>query len=463
MTIAKTAGLPPSGFVSARPARPLSIAVVGGGISGLAAAWLLAGRHAVTLFEAEPRLGGHSHTVDAGGVPVDTGFIVYNEHTYPNLTALFAHLGVATRPAEMTFAVSLDRGRLEYSGTDLGGLFAQKRNLASPRFWSMLRDLLRFYREAPGDVDRLGLASLDDYLAAFGYGAPFRDDHLYPMAAAVWSTPVADIGRYPAANFIRFCQNHGLLKLANRPVWRTVDGGSRCYVAAMAKGLAGGVVTGDLVQQVRRGEGGVEITTASGECRRFDQVVIATHADQALAMLADPSADERHLLGAFAYQPNEAVLHTDASLMPQRRRVWSSWNYTTRIRGAGEALPSVTYWMNRLQGIDDATPRFLTLNPTHQPRAECVLHRQIYHHPLFDAGAMAVQPRLWSLQGVRNSWFCGAWFGAGFHEDGLQAGLAVAEQLGGVRRPWSVAEESGRIYLGATGGAQLSLSGRLTQ
>ena len=439
---------PPSTSPS-RPGARLSIAVVGGGISGLSAAWLLASAHNVTLFEAEPRLGGHSHTVDAGGIPVDTGFIVFNQATYPNLTALFAHLGVATRPAEMTFAVSLDEGRLEYSGTDLGGLFAQKRNLLSPRFWSMLRDLARFYREAPRDTASLGLTSLDDYLAGKGYGTAFRDDHLYPMAAAVWSTPVAQIGRYPAASFIRFCDNHGLLKLSNRPIWRTVEGGSRTYVEAMARQFSGRFAIGDPVRSVRRFAGGAGITTAGGVTLSFDHVVIAAHADQALDILADPSDDERRLLGAFAYQPNEAVLHSDETLMPSRRRVWSSWNYASRTHG-GDPMLSVTYWMNRLQNIVEARPVFLTLNPIRQPREDRVINRQIYHHPLFDADAMAAQSRLWSLQGVRNSWFCGAWFGAGFHEDGLQSGLAVAEQLGGVRRPWSVADESGRIHIPAT-------------
>ena len=346
----------------------------------------------------------------------------------------------------MTFAVSLDESRLEYSGTDLGGLFAQKRNLVSPRFWSMMRDLVRFYRQAPGAAASLGLTSLDQYLADAGYGAAFREDHLYPMAAAVWSTPVAEIGRYPAASFIRFCENHGLLKLTDRPIWRTVDGGSKVYVAAIAQALEGRVRMGEQVRAIRRTDTGAEVAGASGALERFDHVVIAAHADQALAMLEDASNDERALLAAFAYQPNEAVLHSDASLMPQRRRVWSSWNYASQVRGNDPRL-SVTYWMNRLQGISDDNPLFLTLNPLREPDADKVIHRQTYEHPLFDAGAMSAQTRLWSLQGVRNSWFCGAYFGAGFHEDGLQAGLAVAEQLGGVRRPWSVADESGRIHL----------------
>jgi len=453
-----------------RPGGRLAVAVVGAGISGLSAAWLLASRHNVTLYEAEPRLGGHSHTVAADGVPVDTGFIVYNEQTYPNLTALFAHLRVPTRPAEMTFAVSLESpvhpgGRLEYSGTDLGGLFAQKRNLASPRFWAMLRDLARFYRQAPRDVARLGLISLEDYLAQRGYGAAFRDDHLYPLAAAVWSTPVAEIGRYPAASFIRFCANHGLLKFAGRPVWRTVQGCSRVYVAALAQALGqrpgARIITADPVRRVRRHEGGAEVRTASGRVERFDHVVLATHADQTLALLADPSAEECRLLSAFAYQANEAVLHRDASLMPRRRRVWSSWNYAG-CEGEGGRQLSVTYWMNRLQDLGDAGPLFLTLNPLRQPDEAHVIHRQTYRHPLFDAGATAAQAQLWALQGVRNSWFCGAWFGAGFHEDGLQAGLAVAEQLGGVRRPWAVAEESGRIHLGGHQGMGAAAMGPTT-
>jgi uncharacterized protein len=423
----------------------LDIAVVGSGISGLSAAWLLSQRHRVTLFEADSRIGGHSHTVVAGNTPVDTGFIVYNEQTYPNLTALFHHLGVPTKPTEMSFAVSLDRGRLEYSGTDLGGLFAQRRNLASPRFWSMLRDLERFYRRAPQDLPTMGSLGLGAYLDDLGCGAAFRDDHLYPMAAAIWSTPVGDIPDYPAAAFVRFCENHGLLKLGHRPVWRTVEGGSREYVARLTRSFADRISTARPVRRIMRPTAGVELDLGDG-IQRFDHVVLATHADQALALLGDADARERRILGAFGYRRNEAVLHSDPSLMPRRRRVWSSWNYASEGRAGGPAL-SVTYWMNRLQGLPDASPLFVTLNPIRQPDPSLVHRRDIYDHPVFDAAAGAAQARLWSLQGVRGSWFCGAYFGAGFHEDGLQAGLAVAEQLGGVRRPWSVPGESDRIQM----------------
>ena len=426
----------------------LDIAVVGSGISGLAAAWLLAQRHRVTLYEADARLGGHSHTVDVTvrGTPVavDTGFIVYNEPAYPNLTALFAHLGVATQASEMSFAVSLDGGALEYSGSDLGGLFAQRGNLVNLRFWSMLRDLVRFYRNAPLDAARVGLMPLDDYLDEKGYGRAFREDHLYPMAAAIWSTPAVQIGRYPTEAFVRFCENHHLLTLSERPAWRTVTGGSREYVKKLAAGLGRGVHTSRAALAVRRDARGVSIATGDGE-RRHDHAVIATHADQALHLLADASGEERRLLGAFAYSRNLAVLHSDPTLMPRRRAVWSSWNYGAD-RGRPDAL-SVTYWMNRLQGIDERLPLFLTLNPIHEPRPDLLHRTEVYQHPLFDATAIRAQDALWSLQGHRRTWFCGAYFGAGFHEDGLQAGLAVAEAIGGVRRPWSVAGESARIRL----------------
>ena len=433
-------------------AGPLKIAVVGAGISGMSAAWLLGQRHDVTVYEADQRLGGHSQTVDApgpdGALAVDMGFIVYNEANYPNLVALFDHLGVPTKPSNMGFSVSLDRGRIEYGGDNLPALFGQWRNLVSPRFWSMLADLVRFYREAPTHACALHsrMTSLGDYLDAQGYGAAFQDDHLLPQAAAIWSASVKDIRAYPAAAFIRFCENHGLLQLVNRPLWRTVEGGSRAYVSRLTAAFADKVRLGAAVTHVKRTTAGVLVRDATGKAERYDHIVIATHADQGLALLDDPTPQERALLGAFSYCRNRAVLHTDPALMPVRRRTWSAWNYIGR--GGDEGL-CVTYWMNRLQNLPAQSPLFVTLNPIHEPDPARVVRTEIYHHPMFDAPALRAQERLWSLQGEGSTWWCGAYFGSGFHEDGLQAGLAVAEALGGVKRPWSVPGESGRITLEA--------------
>ena len=431
----------------------MKIAVIGSGISGLSAAWLLGKRHAVTLYEQADRPGGHTNTVDVdiGGqtIPVDTGFIVFNRVTYPNLTALFAHLRVPTQLSDMSFAASLDSGGLEYAGgSGFGGLFAQKSNLLRPRFLSMLAGVRKFYRNAVTDAaaPRFERLTLGEYLEAGSYSPAFRDDHLLPMASAIWSATTAEMLSFPALAFIRFHANHGLLQIACRPVWETVSGGSSAYVRRLLADFSGLTRLGTAVLRIERDGDGVTVCDSQGGAERFDHVVIASHANQALAMLAEPTADEAALLGAFRYQRNHAVLHSDASFMPRRRPAWACWNYIGGRTGDG-ADACFTYWMNRLQNLPGKTPFFVTLNPARDVLPEALHYSTIYDHPLFDAAAIAAQAKLWALQGQQRTWYCGAYFGAGFHEDGLQAGLAVAEQLGGEPRPWTVADPSGRISL----------------
>ncbi len=429
------------------------VAVIGSGISGLSAAWLLSQSREVTLYESATWLGGHSNTVVVEGagrpIPVDTGFIVYNEPCYPNLTALFSHLGVATKPAPMSFAVSLDGGRLEYSSASLNAVFGQRRNLLRPGFWRMVGDITRFYRDANAAVDgpQWQGATLGAFLDAGGYCAALRDHHVLPMCAAIWSASQDDVRQMPFSTFARFFLNHGLLDIRQRPAWRTVEGGSRVYVKRMRDTFRGRLRIASGVRRIARRADEVLVEEETGRHETYDDAVIATHADDALRLLVDADGEERATLGAFRYARNLAILHGDSGVMPKTRRVWSSWNFTADDTSAA-ANPSVTYWMNNLQSLDRGRPLFVTLNPRRQPLRD--VHAQFqYSHPIFDQASLAAQPRLSALQGRRRTWFCGSYFGYGFHEDGLQSGLAVAEALGGLKRPWTVPDESGRIHLPA--------------
>jgi predicted NAD/FAD-binding protein len=421
----------------------LRIAIVGTGAAGLGAAWLLADRHDITVYERSPRLGGHCHTVtvptDGGDIAVDTGFIVYNEHNYPNLTAMFRELAVPTQASDMSFAVSIGEGAFEYAGS-LTGFFGQPATAFSAEWRRVLREILRFNREAPRLLEIRGGSdlTLGDYLRLGGYSDAFAERYLLPMSAAIWSAPMREMLAFPARSFIRFFANHGLLQLSGRPRWRTVSGGSREYVGRITAGFADRVRLNCGAAEIRRDEHGVEIRDTRGQRDRFDQVVIAAHADESLGMLGDADDQERRILGAFRYQPNDTLLHTDATLMPRRKRLWSSWNYIAS-RPDLDAHISVTYWMNRLQALPEAAPLFVSLNPERMPAADSIVKRMTYMHPVFDAGAIAAQRELARLQGVRRTWFCGSYCGFGFHEDAFAAGLDVAECLG-ARRPWKRAE-----------------------
>ncbi|PQV52653.1 NAD(P)/FAD-dependent oxidoreductase [Paraburkholderia sp. BL21I4N1] len=406
------------------------VAVIGGGISGLASAYLLARNHQVTLFESAGYVGGHTNTVDVtleGHThPVDTGFLVFNDRTYPNLIALFAELGVQSHPSEMTFSVSLDEGRLEWAGTNLNTVFAQRRNLFSPSFIGMLRDIMRFNGSAQQNLELATQtrASMGELLTAGGYGGAFQRHYLLPMAAAIWSSATADILAFPATTFLRFCLNHALLQVNRRPQWRTVVGGGREYVRRIVDTLTD-VRIDTAVRGVRRDAQGVDIFT-DYSTQRFDAVVLATHAPTTLRLLEDADQDERDVLSAVRYQPNVAVLHTDTSLLPRRQRVWSAWNYLGNRRVDGTHPVCVSYLVNQLQPLPFGTPLVVTLNPVTPPAPGTELRRFVYDHPLFDLAAIDAQHRLPQLQGKRRTWFAGAWTGYGFHEDGLKSALRVA-------------------------------------
>ena len=431
----------------------LKIAVVGTGISGLSAAWLLDQHHNVTVYEQNRYVGGHSNTasieIEGQQVAVDTGFIVYNPVNYPNLVALFEHLGVLTKVSDMSFSASLNDGTLEYSGTNLRGLFAQPLNILRPRFVRMLRDIYKFYTQAPqftGD-ESLRDISLRDFLRNRNFSDAFIYDHLMPMGAAIWSSSVQQMLEFPALSFLRFFDNHGLLQFRNRPQWRTVEGGSRAYIEKLTATFADHIRVGQSVTAVNRGEQYHTVICADGSAEEYDHVMLACHADQALHLLSHPTEEEDAVLGSIEYQKNTVILHSDTSLLPMRKRAWASWNYIGSGTDNQNQQLSVTYLMNRLQGLSVKTPIMVTLNPVKEIDPDKVFQCYEYEHPLFNVAAIRSQPRLWSLQGRLNTWFCGAYFGSGFHEDGIQAGLAVAERLGGFKRPWHVINPSTRIGL----------------
>ena len=407
------------------------IAVVGTGVAGLLAAERLATQHDVTVFEADRRIGGHTHTVDVArpdgeSVAVDTGFIVCNDRTYPEFFALLARLGVALRPSTMSFSVHCERTGLEYCGTGLRGLFAQKRNLLRPRFLGMVRDILRFHELAStfADTD----LTLADVLQRSGLGRAFADWYLVPMMSAIWSARPDVLGAMPARFFVRFFENHGMLQVRGRPQWYTVVGGSRRYLEPLTRTFADRVRLRSPVVGIRREDDGVSVRVMGREPERFDGVVLATHSDTALRMLEGPSEAESALLAAIPYQANDVVLHTDSSQLPRRRAAWAAWNY--RLPARPEDCATVTYDMNALMGLTTPERYLVSLNSTAAIDPSAIVQRFEYHHPVFDAAGVAAQGRVAEVSGSNRVWFCGAWCGFGFHEDGVKAALRVAADFG---------------------------------
>lgn len=410
----------------------MRIAVVGSGIAGLASAWLLSAEHEVTLFEASDYLGGHTHTHDVElygrRYRVDTGFIVHNPQHYPLLTQLFEELGVVSQPTTMSFSVRNEASGLEYNATTLDTLFCQRRNMLSPRFLGMVADLFRFYRRAPALLDDEGEGpTLGDYLLQHGYGAAFRDEHLLPMASALWSSPAQQILSFPARYLVQFMTNHQMLQVSDRPQWRVVSGGSSTYVEALRARWRVHERLGCPVRSVRRDAEGVELQTDGG-LERYHQIVLACHSDQALALLADASDRERDILGAIGYQANDTVLHTDRSMLPKQRKAWAAWNaFIPRER---DYACTVSYCMNLLQGIDSPEPFVVTLNRSEAIDPDKVLRRMSYHHPIYTHAAVAAQACKAEIQGQQRTWFAGAYWGWGFHEDGIRSAKEVADALG---------------------------------
>jgi len=417
------------------------VAVIGSGVSGAVAAWLMRDVADVQLFEASPRFGGHTHTAciedEWGRVAVDTGFMVFNRPNYPLLSSMFEHLGVATYPTSMSFSASFGEGRFEYAGSDLNGLFGQRRNLLSPTFWGLLRNILKFNAIAQKTrLDDLSTSfPLDAFLDEAGLSRAFREHYLYPMAAAIWSCPWGEIGRFPAVTFLRFFRNHGLIQLNDRPQWHTVEGGASTYMQRLIDDLGERAHSGVAVRAVTRSASGIDVILADGRVAQFDEVVLACHSDQALRLLDDSTPLQRSVLGAIPYQENRVLLHRDAAMMPRRRRVWASWNYLAEPIDDPARAVSVTYWMNSLQRLATRNNYFVSLNPWREPASDTVVAEYVYEHPVFSLGALSAQRQLHRIQGTDGLWFAGAWTGYGFHEDGMRSGVEVARALG-AEIPW---------------------------
>ena len=410
----------------------MKIAIVGSGIAGLGAAWLLSRHHEVALFESQNRLGGHTHThrVTQQGreYSVDTGFIVFNPENYPLLRRMFDELGVTSQATTMGFSVHDGASGLEYNATNLNAMFCQRSNLLSPRFLRMVREILRFYRECPLLLDEAGDGpTLGDYLSANGYSQLFVRDHLVPMACALWSSPSGRILDFPAKYLVRFMANHRMLQVQGRPGWRVVTGGSSAYIDALQSNWQATVRLGTAVHSITRNADAVVLASSAGE-ETFDQIVLACHADQSLALLADASEEEASVLGAMRFQDNDTVLHTDARMLPRRRAAWAAWN--AYVPAEPEAHCTVSYCMNLLQSIDSPEPFIVTLNRSKDIDPGKILARMNYRHPVYDHASVAAQGRRDDINGVRRTWFAGAYWGFGFHEDGLRSGVDVARALG---------------------------------
>ena len=430
----------------------LKVAVVGSGISGLAAAWFLGQKHQVTLYEKNDKLGGHTNTLEVdlpeGNKSVDTGFIVFNRPNYPHLTAMLQHLEVATQETEMSFAVSLNHGQLEYAGSNLNTLFAQRSNLLSWRHWKMLREITRFNQQAKKDLfenesrpdfvkgqysGRLA-QPLGEYLQILGMSRHMQNAYLLPMAAAIWSCPVETMMKFPAGSFLRFFENHGLLNVVDRPQWETVTGGSQRYIDQLLKHAQFFAQTSSAVERVERLENGKLLVVSQQQAEEFDHVVFASHGDQTSRLLSPQLQRKFSFLADFSYQQNVAYLHWDEALMPSRRLAWSSWNYLRDTSKAEDAV-AVTYWMNELQNIKSSRPVLVTLNPMTPPDPKKTWQKIVYEHPVFDLNAMVAQSEVKAAQGQQNLWFCGAYNGYGFHEDGLQSAVDIA-RLWDIALPW---------------------------